>query len=159
MSTNNKRNQFQKNLIIGKSWEKQFGRWLTRNFDTAQYEIKDTSDQHRDHNNNQVPDFCVRNLTTNKVFWFDAKRRKVYRDNGNVYFGFDRRYLISYRAYAQLANSRAFVAFYDTQFDALNFYMLNVMQEPDLMLTFDNSHGSEPAFRWNIKILKKISLA
>lgn len=151
-------NCFAKSSLIGKVWEKSLEDWLAKRFLNTTWIVDDTRDFYRDNDGDQVPDYIIYNTKNEKFHFIDAKKRNVYNIKNKFYFGFDEKYLTSYRNIAKKFETNVYVGFNDPIFDPDHVYILNVDQQPELKLHFKNLYGNSFAYRWKIEELKKFKL-
>lgn len=150
--------RFLENKKKGNIWEAKMQEWLHDRFADSNWSITDTRDQHRDSDNDQVPDYLLYNKVSERSHYIDAKKRNVYTIRGTEYFGFDEKFYQSYTNIARKHNMKVYVGFNDPDYDSEHVYILDVDQTPSLKLHFDNEHGKSFAYRWRVTDLKKYKI-
>ena len=152
--------QFYKDLEIGKQWENRFLPWMQNYFNNSNWQIEDTTDVFRDSDGDQFPDYTLKNISSNKICFVDAKKRCVYKHRDHeISFGFDRNFFRSYTNIAKKYQTKVYVAFIDPFYDNNNLYLLDMDQPPSFVHDYgNNGHGESVCYRWYLSSLKKFSL-
>jgi len=105
--------RFLESLKIGETWETKMEDWMQRHFAKTNWTIHDTRDIHRDSDDDQIPDYVLHNVQSDKACFIDAKKRNVYNIRGVNYFGFDEKFYTSYTNIARKCNTKVYIGFND----------------------------------------------
>ena len=153
------RTYFDRCFKIGKDWEARIVPWLENYFNGA-WRVVDTSHIRRDSDGNQFPDFTLVQAETKRIAFFDAKKRRIYKHRGHApSFGIDKKFYTSYTNVKNKHNTKCYIGFYDPDYDADNWYLLDLDNKEDFIFNYGNNGFGEPiCYRWYVKNLMKFEL-
>lgn len=152
-----KQEEFARSLALGKDFEAAALLDLQTLFPACT--IKDTSDIHR-HEGKKFPDFSIFEGETVKAL-VDAKAKKAYYKHDKYYLPISEDFINDYKYHASKIGVPCMILFLVNENSKTHkgrkFLLQNIDIEPDMKLRFNNRHGHDLSFWYDIEKLVDIS--
>ena len=155
-------NQFNEQNRIGKIFEDLVISWFPTTTKTLYLIDNNIREKYRE-NGRKFPDFTIKNISDNTIaFFMDAKHKKAYVWDGQIYFGCSQDIVEDYRYIARKYRVKVYIVFrtlYDPKFyDPNHMYVVNCQQFIDREKFWKNDHGKFPSWQWKIENTLKIKI-